>query len=235
MKTLTLKRTPLNKKICTWILVFFSFLPMIDAFAVHPVPPALSDEKFQRLYKMMHIVSDLFQKNEIEYFAEGKTLLGAVRHEGLIPWDPSLDIVVSMNDYMMIVGLAEELATHNLNVVKHPRYQYRLSIQDSSLDLSVDVHFYWVSKDLLGRRKVFLAEHRFQYMNADYFFFEEVAPLQTQKFGNSTIPIPNQSETYLTRRYGKDWRKTAHTETKFNGHTYTFEIQDFSPYPDNNS
>jgi len=42
---------------------------MIDAFAVHPVPPALSDEKFQRLYKMMHIVSDLFQKNEIEYFA----------------------------------------------------------------------------------------------------------------------------------------------------------------------
>jgi hypothetical protein len=202
--------------------------------SIHPIPPALSDAQFQRLYQMLRIVSDLFQQNEVEYFAEGKTLLGAVRHGGLIPWDPSLDLVVSMNDYVLITNLREELAKQGLEVVKHPRYQYRLAIKDPSLDVAVDVHFYWIAKDLFGRKKVFLAEHRFQYMNPDYFFFEEVKPLQTKKFGNFTIPIPNKPDAYLARRYGKNWQTIARTETLYNGSSHTFEIQDFSPYPDRN-
>ena len=231
MKISSLKKTIFH----SFILLFFlsplsgEEKPWVN---IHPVPPALSDEQFQRFYEMLEIVSAIFEKEQIEYFAEGKTLLGAVRHGGFIPWDPHLDFVISMNYYPFIVGLTDHLAAYNLEVVKHPLYQYRLAIKDTALDLSFEIHFYWLSTDLFGRKKLFLAEHRFQYMNPDYFFYEEVYPLKTKAFGKSTISIPNKPESYLTRRYGKHWETTALTETKHNGHFHKFIIQDFSPYPD---
>jgi hypothetical protein len=232
MKTLTSKKIILNSLISFF---FFSslFVESKEWVNIHPVPPALSDEKFQRLYQMLEIVSDIFREQKIEYFAEGQTLLGAVRHEGLIPWDPNLDIVVSMNDYLLITALEDQFSNYGLHVLKHPIYQYRLSIKDPFLDLSMEIHFYWISNDLFGRKKLFLAEHRFQYMNPNYFFLEEVYPLEIKNFGTLTIPIPNKPDNYLQRRYGNKWMKIALTETKYNGHSHRFEIQDFSPYPDN--
>lgn len=43
-------------------------------------------------YRMMRDVHNVFEKYKIPYFADGGTLLGAIRHKGLIPWDDDLDI-----------------------------------------------------------------------------------------------------------------------------------------------
>lgn len=86
---------------------------------------ATTKDIHERLYHMAKAVTAILEKNSIPYSMAYGTLLGAVRHQGFIPWDEDFDLWLFEDDYAKAIKcLKEELPDDMFleNEDSEPRY-----------------------------------------------------------------------------------------------------------------
>lgn len=55
--------------------------------------------------EILDVIDKVCRDNELHYSLYAGTLIGAVRHQGFIPWDDDLDICMPRNDYEMFLKI----------------------------------------------------------------------------------------------------------------------------------
>ena len=89
------------------------------------------------LYKMLKDTSQIFDQYQIKYWADGGTFLGAVRHNGIIPWDDDLDLGILEGSLSKIfIKLKKSLKEKGYGIVKQ-NFGYKI-FPNNGLKIKID-------------------------------------------------------------------------------------------------
>ena len=102
------------------------------------------NETQEKLLEMLKWYHGFCEKNGLRYYIVGGTMLGAVRHQGFIPWDDDIDVGMPRDDYDRFVekckGIQEERYIVEAPKPENPEFQYLYAkIYDTSTTLIENV------------------------------------------------------------------------------------------------
>ena len=179
-----------------------------------PLEYHIPNEHREILEMLLDRVARALEKVKIQYFIDGGTLLGAVRHNGQIPFDDDIDIGVFHQNFDLLASI---LAT---NIEKDPRYEVSIEVSTPAL-IKVYVAEMWVKNLNTGaiigtptldifrwekhsdQIRLWSPYDRRTFKNC-FYAKKEFYPLVDYKFGNTIVKGSSNPEKYLHRYYGKD-------------------------------
>jgi lipopolysaccharide cholinephosphotransferase len=91
----------------------------------HALRPMTTDELALVQLRILNAVADFCRQHDIRFYLWAGTLLGAVRHEGFIPWDDDVDLAMPRPDYERFCALFPQSSKDPYHVVhlgNHPSY-----------------------------------------------------------------------------------------------------------------
>src|SRR5574344_2757374 len=63
---------------------------------------------------LLNEFDSICKQMNLKYYLYGGTLLGAVRHQGFIPWDDDIDIMMFREDYDRLIEILKDNKEYNL-------------------------------------------------------------------------------------------------------------------------
>jgi GR25 family glycosyltransferase involved in LPS biosynthesis/phosphorylcholine metabolism protein LicD len=168
----------------------------------------------KKLYQMLYDTHNIFINNGLKYFIDGGTLLGAVRHEGIIPWDDDIDIGILQKDVKNFLNLRKDFLKCGYSISK-VWFGYKIFYTKRNLIEGFNYSFPFIDvllyKKINGKYKLAMQEAREEWPKEQW-DEKQLFPLKLYKFGEFEVYGPQDYEKYFNQYYGKDWNDIAYRE-----------------------
>lgn len=171
-------------------------------------PLYLSNDIKSLLYENMEKFDHACRSYNIPYFIVAGSLLGAVRHKGIIPWDDDIDVGIMEYDLERFkqidwdrYGLKDDnIGINNIGKVVHAN---KLNNNKKMHDAFIDV---FIMKQE-GDKIIYSYDYARNMWPKEYFNKEELYPLKKYKFGQIYVSGPRKYLPYCERVWGQQWKK----------------------------
>ena len=81
-------------------------------------------DKQKLLLVLLGQFHEICEENNLIYNIFGGTLLGAVRHKGIIPWDDDIDVTMPREDYIKFLDIINRDYSESFELYAYPRKNY---------------------------------------------------------------------------------------------------------------
>ena len=167
----------------------------------------ITKQNAYELYRTMYKIHELFMSFKIQYAITGGTLIGAVRHKGIIPWDNDIDIETNYKNYKIIESKKFRLAANKqkIKILKHPEGWIKFKSMIGKYKVEIDlfpIKLYKNHIKLYGGAGELWSNIKY---NVDNYF-----PLKKYKFGDMNVLAPKNPTKLLKPIYGKDVLKVGY-------------------------
>lgn len=169
----------------------------------HP-DQVLSAKDAQKAYQMLHDFHHVSRSFDLVYWCAYGTLLGLVRHGGIVPNDDDLDVNIMENDEPKFLEKVMPALSDLGYDAKRMGFGWKIFPKDGT---PIPNHpFKFPGLDVMVMREVDgKLKTRGNFFQRCWFTPEEVQELADQPFGPTTISAPTQSKPFLDRCYTPSW------------------------------
>ncbi len=176
--------------------------------------------KHKKIYYLMDMLNKVCDKYNLHYWAEGGTLLGAVREQQIISHDDDADVSMTMEHATKLYEMKDiiekefdiEISAfgHGLCGFLNGCYEdlgmYKIFIP-GDYTTWVDVFV----REKVGNRYEYIKRSKSIWSDSWYHATEVEEPFKMYKFGEIKIRGPANPTEYLTRKYG-NWQVPVHSK-----------------------
>lgn len=180
--------------------------------------PSLTKKNLLRARRLLFVVTDLLDRNNIPYHLEGGALLGIVRDRGLLPWDNDVDISIPLEYAEAVLKLRWTLFFKGYKISIRKSVKNIGPIQKGQYSILkikplVGYVLYWflpnynmqfIVMDIFTKTKdnihsYWQAKEKVMRVENNYY-----TSFETIEYMGHTLKAPNHYKDYLTEKYG-DW------------------------------
>lgn len=205
---------------------------LIDAIYIHQYSNMPNDtqafrkigltlKEYKLLNKLLKDLAAALKKYKVRYWMDGGTMLGSVRHRGMIPWDDDVDFGILDKDEKQLHRAIKSLEKkYDVEWDDENDPVCRRVLISSKTKTGFPFAEFFVYTIKKGRTHFRCKEDEESWGKKCYHELKNLFPLREYPYGETTLQGPNNPIPYFNRCYGNNWNSVAYREQSHKTGTY---------------